>query len=94
MPLPVKDVLILSTRDSSNVPLITNSNGKDDRDIDFVMGKNTEVENSCSLTWRGEHYVFGGYNRDRQISKIIGCELINIGEVLGPQTNVKNLKEH
>ena len=61
--------------------VITNANGKDDRDIDFIMGRNTEIEESCSLTWRGEHYVFGGNSQKRQISKIIGCELRNIGEL-------------
>ena len=31
-----------------------------ERPIAFVFGKNTEVRVSCSLTWRGEHFVFGG----------------------------------
>ena len=63
------------------MPILTNSNGKDDRDIDFIIGDNTEVYNSCSLTWRGEHYVFGGWNQRRQISKIVGCELRTIGKL-------------
>ena len=61
------------------MPRLTNSNGKDDR-IDFKFGEDTEVHESCSLTWRGEHYVFGGRYESRQISKIIGCELRNIGK--------------
>ena len=73
------DILILSRWSSSNVPVVTNSNGKNDRDIDFIFGEDTQVYAPCSLTWRGEHYVFGGRYESRQISKIIGCELRNIG---------------
>ena len=61
-PSSTTDVLILKSYD---VPVLTNANGKDDRDIDFIMGENTDVFYSCSLTWRGEHYVFGGYNYKR-----------------------------
>ena len=75
------DILILNTFSSSNLPRLTNSNGKDDSDIDFIMGENTQVERSCSLTWRGEHYVFGGSSKEKQVSKIIGCELKSIGKL-------------
>ena len=61
--------------------MLTNWNGKDDRDINFSYGQNTEVSYACSMTWRNEHYVFGGNTLKRQISKIIGCELKNIGEI-------------
>ena len=73
------DVLVLNTFDASNVPMITDFNGKDNRDIAFVLGENTEVKHSCSMTWRGEHYVFGGDRQTKQVSKIVGCELRNIG---------------
>ena len=63
------------------MPRLTNSNGKDDSDIDFIFGENTDVYQSCSLTWRGEHFVFGGLNERDQISKIIGCELKSIGKL-------------
>ena len=76
-----KDILILSTYYSSNVPVLTNSSGKDDRDVNFVIDDDVEVETSCSLTWRGEHFVFGGYNKRNQIAKIIGCELKSVGEL-------------
>ena len=75
------DILILSTYRSSSVPVVTNASGKDDRDVNFVIDDGAEVDLSCSLTWRGEHFIFGGYNKVNQIAKIIGCELKNVGEL-------------
>ena len=61
--------------------MLTNASGKDDRDLNFVIDDDVEVEASCSLTWRGEHFVFGGWNKQNQIAKIIGCELKSVGEL-------------
>ena len=36
------------------------ADGFEDRTIDFEFEEDTEVWGSCSLTWRNEHYVFGG----------------------------------
>ena len=75
------DILILSTYRSSSVPVVTNASGKNDRDLNFVIDDNAEVYGSCSLTWRGEHFVFGGNYKEYQIAKIVGCELKNVGEL-------------
>ena len=75
------DILILNARQSFNVPVLTNASGKDDRDLNFVIDDGVEVYGSCSLTWRGEHFVFGGWNKRNQIAKIIGCELKSVGEL-------------
>ena len=72
------DILILY---SYGVPVLTNASGKDNRDVNFVIDDDVEVDASCSLTWRGEHFVFGGENKRNQIAKIIGCELKNVGEL-------------
>ena len=73
--------MILSTREPSNDPVITNSLGKEDRDFNFDLTERTEVFRSCGLTWRGESYVFGGESENRQISKIVGCSLERIGSL-------------
>ena len=75
------DILILNTEYSSNVPVLTNASGKDDRDVNFVIDDGVEVDSSCSLTWRWEHFVFGGGRKRNQIAKIIGCELKSVGEL-------------
>ena len=74
------DVLILNTCSPSNLPMITNADGKQETLLSFTMGANTQVDRSCSMTWKGEHYVFGGDDERRQVSKIVGCELRNIGK--------------
>ena len=71
----------MSTYHSSNVPIVTNASGKDDRDVNFIIDDDVDVYRSCSLTWRGEHFVFGGYPNEYRIAKIIGCELKNVGEL-------------
>ena len=74
-PSPATEVLILNTWKSVNVPIITNVEGREDRNFFFLYGEETEVKYSCSMTWKNEFYVFGGFSRMRHISKLIGCEL-------------------
>ena len=65
-------VLILNTFYSSNEAVITDGNGKEEHagdDFRFTFGENTQVEGSCSITWRGELFIFGGDYEDRQILK-------------------------
>ena len=78
---PGTDVLILSTGKPVNVPIITNSTGREDRNFYFLMGENTQVFYSCSITWRNKHYVFGGKTEKKQISQIVGCELKRMGNL-------------
>ena len=53
--------------------------GLDDRDLSFVFGENTQVCQSCSVTWLNEDCIFGGRVEKRQISKINGSKLTRIG---------------
>ena len=78
---PRTDMLILNTYSTLNVPVISNASGRDDRNFYFLMGENTQVYHSCSLTWRNEHFVFGGSSQKRQISQIVGCELKRVGSL-------------
>ena len=81
---PGESVLILNTRNSSNKAVITDGNGKEEYqgdDFSFTFGKNTEVYGSCSVTWRGELFIFGGDEETKQISKLNGCQLERIGSL-------------
>ena len=71
-----KAVLVLNTYLSYNTPQIINGAGEN---FTVTYGRNTEVEHSCSITWRGEFYVFGGSTHTTQISKLSGCALERIG---------------
>ena len=51
------------------------------RSFNFTYDDETEVDGSCSVIWQNENYVFGGYNKRRQIAKLDGCRLRHIGEL-------------
>ena len=79
---PRTSVLVLNTFYESNVPAITNVDGKDERaitDFMFMFDKSTEVFFSCSLTWRGEFIIFGGDDETKQVAKLNKCKLERIG---------------
>ena len=80
----------------SNVPVITNSSGnkfyiirliiliykgREDRDFELIINDDTEVYLSCSVTFKNELFIFGGAQRKQQISKLVKCELKNIGRL-------------
>ena len=81
--LPHKLVLILNTRNSNNA-VITDETGKEehsDDDFRLIFGESTEVYESCSVTWHGELYIFGGEKENKQITKLNGCTLERIGSL-------------
>ena len=62
--------------------LITNVAGKIEypgEDFDFQIGDDTEVYHSCSITWHGQFFLFGGGVEKTQISTITGCKSDRIG---------------
>ena len=74
---PRTSVLILNTY-SSYIAVITDDNGKEEYagvDFRFTFGRNTDVYKSCSVTWRGQLFIFGGRHETKQISKVNGCKL-------------------
>ena len=74
-------VLILSTYKAASVPVLTNAAGRDDKDFNFEIDEEAEVDRSCSLTWQNELYVFGGSSDKTQISKVTSCRLEPIGQL-------------
>ena len=73
------EVLILSTFEDPNVPLMTNAAGDVDLDFHFSIDDDCEVRQSCSITWGNEIYVFGGTRVRTQISKVTDCHLERVG---------------
>ena len=76
-------ILILNTQNPSpmNRPTIINALGQEDTNFQFILGENTQVHKSCSITWRNEFYIFGGSQEKRQLSKVVGCELKRNGSL-------------
>ena len=94
---PRNHVLILSTWQSENEPIITDASGLDNRDFYFKYGENTEAYESCGLTFKNQFFMYGGSKQKTQISQIVNCELKRIGQLpfdfrLGACTNVANQK--
>ena len=91
-------MLILNQYHSDYKPIITDLEGTvkyGGTDFNFDYGTETEVDLSCSITWKGSLYIFGGNFEKRQISIVDGCQLTRIGTLSfdldgGACTNVNN----
>lgn len=80
-PVPVHEtVLVLSTKLVNHVPLLTDDNGREDRNFFFMYGQETVVHYSCGLSFQNEFYIFGGIN-EHQISKVASCRLDIVGQL-------------
>ena len=97
-PIPV---LILNYRKKytwgQQEPVITDTSGYVRRNVRFNYEENTEIFNSCGLTWKSRYYVFGGETFQRQISRIDNCALKSVGQLpfnfeAGACTNVVDTK--
>ena len=74
-----KTVLVLNTNGGWKAPVLVDAEGRQDGNIVMLFGKDTEVHASCSLSWRNQFFVFGGWSQKRQISQLVGCELSRVG---------------
>ena len=75
--------MVLNTY-GSNTAVITNGAGKVEYptlDFMFLYGEGTEAHKSCSMTWRGRFFIFGGETEKNQISVLNGCKLERIGDL-------------
>ena len=63
-------------------PLLLDAEGNADANIEFTFGPATNVEYSCSITWKNRMLVYGGWgNYQYQISEVSDCSLTVIGEL-------------
>ena len=63
--------------------------------INFAFEPETEAEDSCSVIWQNQMYVFGGWTYMRQISLVDQCHLKRVGTLpfllaRGACTNFRN----
>ena len=78
-----KDVLVLSTFRGERKPMIISFDGKSQskeiinyiqfkgnyREASFQYGSSTEIENSCSVEYNNEFYIFGGSSIRNQVNE-------------------------
>ena len=74
-------VMITLLESQDNLPVVTDASGREHKGFRFNWADDTEVVQSCSISWEGEMYVFGGQHQKRQISKLSGCGLISVGQL-------------
>ena len=88
----------MNTFRSKKLPVITDVSGTvkyGGTDFEFEM--DSEVYKSCSLTFKGKFYVFGGHYSRNQISQINNCKLERVGSLsfdheYGACTNVNDME--
>ena len=73
-------ILVLSTYSSSNKPLIIDGHGQS-KQIGFAYDSKTEADGSCSVIWRGNMFIFGGWSHKKQISMVDQCQLKRVGDL-------------
>ena len=66
----VPSILVLNTWKASSKPFLVQPSGNLSTNVSFLFGTKTEAYQSCSVTFQGEMYVFGGKSESTQISKI------------------------
>ena len=77
--------------------LLLDATGRQDQLDCFSHDQNAEADESCSLTWQNQLYVFGGDSNKRQISRLSGYRLHVVGALpfdhrLGACANFANKK--
>ena len=70
----------MNTKTETNVPLITDLDGRSSR-ANFRYGENTEVYKSCLVIFNGIAYIFGGSTQKRQISRVENCQLNRVASL-------------
>ena len=64
------------------MPVLTDITGSEIKLDNFLMGDETGVYGSCSITWQNEMYVLGGKDTlSRQISRVQRCRLTKLGSL-------------
>ena len=43
--------------------------GNMDKEVNFSFGYRTDVDGSCGVTFKNEHFIFGGFSEQRQVYK-------------------------
>ena len=63
-----------------SVSLMIDGRGES-KEVKFELGDTVQVSDSCSITWQGKMYVFGGSHQARQIAVVGKCKLKSKGKL-------------
>ena len=64
-----------------NKPVLTDLNGRAMNCTAFTIPDDVQVFGSCAVTYKGQFFVYGGYDRKRQIAKVTNKSLRNVGSL-------------
>ena len=76
-----KKILVLNSQYGWKPAMLINSAGEQKKLTCFERDGDTEAYYSCSITWKNQFHVFGGYSYFRQISRLNGYKLERIGSL-------------
>ena len=71
--------MALNTFLGTNQAVLVNITGGFTQLDSYAFSSGTEIDQSCSLVFKNEVYIFGGFNRRRQISQVSDCKLTRVG---------------
>lgn len=75
-------ILVLnSSRNGWKPAMLINIEGEQEELACFERDQNTEAHDACSIKWRNQMHIFGGFGMKRQISKLNGFKLEGIGRL-------------
>ena len=61
--------------------MLINSAGEQEELSCFKRQDATEAWFSCSVSWKNQLFIFGGYEEKTQISRLIGYKLKHVGDL-------------
>ena len=77
----IDSILILYNL-NDKVPILTNINGDHAQPLNLVIDSGLTFKKSCSLTYRGRSYIYGGTSaNERTISVLDGCQIKITGQL-------------
>lgn len=74
-------ILALSSRNGWQPAILLNTAGEQEELGCFERDDTTQAEFSCAVNWNNQMFIFGGWSRSRQISKLTGHKLEHIGDL-------------
>ena len=74
-------ILVFNSRKGWRPAMLINQAGEQEELKCFNRDTETEAWGSCSIVWQGQFHIFGGKQKLRQISRLTGHKLENIGQL-------------
>ena len=72
----------MNTCGASNVPLLTDLNGRYDTNLNFEIESNAHACYSCGVMFKGDFYIYGSITDNKnEVSKVENCKLKRISHL-------------